>query len=109
MFKSKWRERNSASHLTSIFGLRELLHFQLKVAFLREAVKVFVQDPRLCLDHDVFFVCSGQLWKAEQLFNIKQSEAQDEKVQQCNTQYCAKYDTCMMYYQMTNDVISNTE
>lgn len=37
---------------TSIFGLRELLQLELKVALLWEAIKVFREDPRLSLDHD---------------------------------------------------------
>lgn len=45
------KRSNNEIDLTSILGLRELLHLQLKVAFLREAFKVFDKDPHLCLDH----------------------------------------------------------
>lgn len=47
-----YRELRDENHLTPIFGLREVLHLQLKVAVLWEAVKVLGQNPRLCLDHD---------------------------------------------------------
>ena len=43
------------SRLASIFGLTELLHLELEVAVLWEAVKVLGQNPRLSLDHDRLF------------------------------------------------------
>ncbi len=50
--------------LTAIFGLREFHHLQLKVAFLREAIKVLDQDPLLRLDHDSLFGAAATHWAA---------------------------------------------
>lgn len=44
--------RDKINDLTPISGRRELLHLELKVAVLREAVEVLGQDPRLSSDHD---------------------------------------------------------
>lgn len=38
-------EGSGRNQLTSIFGLRELLHLQLKVGVIWEAIKMLGQDP----------------------------------------------------------------
>lgn len=44
---------------TSIFWLRQLLHFQLKVTIFRKTLKVLLQDPRLRLDHGSLLEATG--------------------------------------------------